>query len=188
MMLPCLTATVSESRVSMGEPVPELENAVKQTQANNDGSPRCRVLVIDDDVDIRESTAAVISMLGHDVETAVDGPSGVEAGRIFLPQLVLLDVGLPGMDGYGVARLVRVEPWGTRVLLAAMTGWVRDSDRDAATNAGFDVHVAKPVNLRTLQDLIERAASAHGLPGMAASADIVVDTERVVPRPSRVPS
>ena len=155
----------------MGGLVPELENAVKQTQANNDGVPRCRVLVIDDDTDILDSTAAVIRMIGHDVETAVDGPSGVEVGRTFLPQLVLLDVGLPGMDGYRVARLVRAEPWGERVLLAAMTGWVRDTDRDAATEAGFDVHVSKPVNLRTLQDLIERAASVHGAPGTTASGE-----------------
>ena len=159
----------SELLFSIGVLVPKLENAVKQTQVTNDGTPRCRVLVIDDDTDIRESTAAVISMIGHDVETAADGPSGVAVGRIFLPQLVLLDVGLPGMDGYGVARLVRAEPWGERVLLAAMTGRVRDTDRDAATEAGFDVHVPKPVNLRALQDLIERASSGHGPPDMATS-------------------
>ena len=119
--------------------------------------PRCRVLVIDDDVDIRDSTAMVIRLLGHDVVVAADGAAGMDEGRIFQPDLVLLDVGLPGVDGHDVARAMRTEEWGQRALLAAVTGWARESDRVAAEAAGFDVHLPKPVDLGTLRDLIARA-------------------------------
>ena len=117
----------------------------------------CRVLIIDDNVDIRESVAAVITLLGHDVVTAIDGEAGMLSGRDFQPDLVLMDVGLPGMSGYDVATLMRAESWGQRAVLAAMTGWAQESDRKRAEAAGFDVHVPKPVELRTLRELIARA-------------------------------
>jgi CheY-like chemotaxis protein len=122
----------------------------------------CRVLVIDDNADIVESVAAVMRLLGHDVVTAPDGESGMEAGRTFAPHLVLMDVGLPGKDGYETARLMRAEPWGAQALLAAMTGWAREADRMQAEDAGFDAHVAKPVDLRTLRGLVTRAVAASG--------------------------
>ncbi|MES3033511.1 MAG: response regulator [Gemmatimonadota bacterium] len=120
---------------------------------------RCRVLVIDDNADIRESVATVISLLGHDVLTASDGEEGVRAGRELQPDLVLMDVGLPGLSGYDVAQLMRAEPWGQRAVLAAMTGWAQESDRLKAEAAGFDVHVPKPVELKTLRELIARAGT-----------------------------
>jgi len=119
------------------------------------------VLVIDDDADIRDSTAMVIRLLGHDVVIAADGAAGIDEGRIFLPDLVLLDVGLPGVDGHDVARAMRTEEWGQRALLAAVTGWARETDRLAAETAGFDVHLPKPVDLGTLRDLIARALLAQ---------------------------
>ncbi len=120
---------------------------------------RCRVLVIDDNADIRESVATVISLLGHQVLTAIDGEEGMQSGRQFQPDLVLMDVGLPGMSGYDVAQLMRAEAWGRRAVLAAMTGWAQESDRQQAVAAGFDVHVPKPVELRTLRELIARAVA-----------------------------
>lgn len=135
------------------------------TSAGMDGTTdattrRCRVLAIDDNADIRESLAVVIRLLGHDVVIAADGEHGLAAAREMLPDLVLLDVGLPGMDGYADARAMRAEPWAPRALLVAMTGWARESDRERATEAGFDTHAAKPVDLRTLKALIERATGA----------------------------
>lgn len=127
----------------------------------NTEGPRCRVLVIDDDADIRDSTAMVLRLLGHDVISAADGVSGMEEGRVFQPDLVLLDVGLPGVDGHDVARAIRTEEWGRRALLAAVTGWARESDRLAAEAAGFDVHLPKPVDLGTLRELIARATPAQ---------------------------
>ncbi len=121
---------------------------------------RCRVLVIDDDADVRESTAMVIRMLGHDVVTAGDGLAGMEQGRLLEPQLVLLDVGLPGADGHEVARQMRAESWGQRALLAAMTGWVDDAAKAQSTAAGFDLHLCKPVTLTTLRDVLTQASSA----------------------------
>jgi CheY-like chemotaxis protein len=121
---------------------------------------RCRVLVVDDDADVRESTADVIRLLGHEVVTACDGRSALDEGHSFAPELVLLDVGLPGTDGHEVARRIRNEPWGRRTLLAAMTGWVQDSDRAATAAAGFDMHLSKPVPLTTLRDVLARASRA----------------------------
>lgn len=122
----------------------------------------CRVLVIDDNEDIRESVAAVITLLGHEVITAGDGEVGMQSGCAFLPDLVLMDVGLPGLSGYEVVKLMRAEPWGQRAVLAAMTGWAQEADRQKATAAGFDVHVPKPVDLRTLRELIARAVALPG--------------------------
>jgi len=120
---------------------------------------RCRVLVIDDDADIRDSTAMVIEMLGHDVVIAADGPSGLAEGRAFQPDLVLLDLGLPGADGHDVARAMRAEAWGLRAMLVAVTGRAGEAHRRVAEAAGFDLHLAKPVDLGTLSEIIARAAA-----------------------------
>ena len=130
---------------------------------------RCRVLVIDDDADIRDSTAMVIRMLGHEVAIAVDGPSGMIEGRAFQPDLVLLDLGLPGADGHDVARAMRAEPWGQRAMLAAVTGRAGEAHRRVAEAAGFDVHVAKPVDLGTLSEMISRAAALQAMREAPAS-------------------
>ncbi len=121
-----------------------------------------RVLAIDDNADIRESLAVVIRLLGHEVVTAADGESGLDEGRRFGPDVVLMDVGLPGLDGYAVARLMRQEAWGRRAYLVAMTGWTAASDRRAAEAAGFDAHVAKPVELRRLRELIATGCTDAG--------------------------
>jgi len=125
---------------------------------------RCRVLVIDDDADIRDSTAMVIRMLGYEVAIAVDGPSGLAEGRVFQPDLVLLDLGLPGADGHDVAGAMRAEPWGQRAMLAAVTGRAGEAVRRAAEAAGFDIHLVKPVDLGTLSEIISRAASHRAMP------------------------
>jgi CheY-like chemotaxis protein len=128
---------------------------------HGDAHSRVRVLIIDDNADIRDSLAVVIRLLGADAASAPDGEQGLAAGCVTPPDLVLLDVGLPGMDGYGVARSIRAHEWGQRTFLVAMTGWTRDSDRALAAAAGFDTHVAKPVDVRTLRTLLERAAPSR---------------------------
>jgi len=124
---------------------------------------RCRVLAVDDNVDILESLSVVIDLLGHDVRTAVDGGTALAAGREFAPHLVLLDVGLPGMSGYEVATLIRAEEWGRRAVLVAVTGWAREEDGVLTQRSGFDVHVIKPVDLRLLLTLIDRALRGGGV-------------------------
>src|SRR5262249_34854516 len=105
------------------------------------GCPPRRVLVVDDHWDGAESTAALLRIQGHEVRTAHDGPEALEAARAFRPQVVLLDIGLPGMDGYEVARRLRQEPESGGVVLVAVTGYGRDEDRRAAAAAGFDHHL-----------------------------------------------
>ncbi|HEX4882664.1 MAG TPA: ATP-binding protein [Casimicrobiaceae bacterium] len=120
--------------------------------------PKLRVLVVDDNADIAESTAMLLRMLGHDVETALDGLEAIERARATGPDVVLLDIGLPRMSGYDVARALRAHPATRLSTIVACTGYGRDEDRDLATAAGFDRHTVKPVEAQTLVDILARAA------------------------------
>lgn len=112
-----------------------------------------RVLVIDDNVDLAETLAEVLEVSGHEVRIAHDGPSGIKAQEEFHPGLILLDIGLPGMNGYDVARRLRKEiP--AKVVLVAVTGYGQESDRLRAREAGFDHHVVKPLQLEVLDALV----------------------------------
>jgi two-component system CheB/CheR fusion protein len=114
-----------------------------------------RVLVVDDNADAAQSLSMLLLTLdGIRVRTALSGPEALEAGDAFHPHLVLLDLGMPGMDGYEAARLIRQEPWGRTVLLAAVTGWGQSEHRLRAASAGFDRHLTKPVVLETLEELL----------------------------------
>lgn len=104
-----------------------------------------RVLVVDDSVEVAESAALLLRMLGHTVEVAHTGCAALEAARAFRPEVILLDVGLPGMTGYEVARALRAEPEQRGVALAALTGHAHDEDRRRTQEAGFDVHLTKPL-------------------------------------------
>lgn len=120
--------------------------------------PQCRVLVIEDNVDAANSLAMLLEMLGHETRIAHDGLEGVRVAAEFRPQLVLLDIGLPKLGGYEVARRIRGESWGEDVTLAAVTGWGQETDRDRAEEAGFDRHLTKPMDLKTLKDLLANVA------------------------------
>jgi CheY-like chemotaxis protein len=107
-------------------------------------------------------TAALLAEIGCDVEVAADGPAGVERIVRVRPDLALVDIGLPGMDGFEVARRVRAaitEP----MLLVAVTGYSRDQDRAQASAAGFDMHLAKPLQVDALTKLVERSRLAAAL-------------------------
>jgi signal transduction histidine kinase/integral membrane sensor domain MASE1/CheY-like chemotaxis protein len=114
-----------------------------------------RILVVDDNTDSAESLAMVLRLGGHDVRTAPDGPSAFEAVRSFSPEVILLDIALPGMSGYDVARTLR-SAGGARPFLIALTGYGQEQDKRRAQEAGFDLHFAKPVDLERL----DRALSA----------------------------
>jgi signal transduction histidine kinase/ActR/RegA family two-component response regulator len=118
---------------------------------------RRRVLVIEDGEDNRVTLRAALENLGHEVLDAPDGISGAETAIQHAPEVVLVDIGLPGMDGYEVARRIRAAR-GAHVLLVALTGYGQPEDRRAALAAGFDVHLTKPVELSALEAVIERAA------------------------------
>ncbi|WP_148591937.1 PAS domain-containing hybrid sensor histidine kinase/response regulator [Aquisphaera giovannonii] len=117
-----------------------------------------RVLIVDDNVDLARSLARLLTLLGHEVRMAYDGEAGLEEARSFRPDVVLLDIGLPRMDGYQVARLLREEDCGRDARIIAITGYGHDEDRRRSREAGIDYHLVKPIDYRSLMPLLESAA------------------------------
>jgi PAS domain S-box-containing protein len=116
---------------------------------------KCRILVVDDNADSADSLAAMLEMLGHDVCIAYDGLAAIDEAVKFDPAVVLLDIGLPELNGYEVARRIRREKNGSKMLLIAMTGWGQDEDKDRATEAGFDLHMTKPLDPMALERVLD---------------------------------
>ncbi len=114
-----------------------------------------RILVVDDNHDSAESMALLLTLLGHVAEARFEGEGLADYARTFRPDLVLLDIGLPGRSGYDVVRELRADPDLANIGVAAMTGFDRDADRRAGTQAGFDAHFVKPVDLKALIELID---------------------------------
>jgi len=112
-----------------------------------------RVLVVDDSVDSAETLGELLRIWGHDVRLAHDGPAAVAAARDYRPDVILLDIGLPGMDGFAVARQLAAEGLKTR-LLVALTGYGEQADKQRSQAAGFHHHLVKPVDPEALQKLI----------------------------------
>jgi CheY-like chemotaxis protein len=115
-----------------------------------------RILVVDDLNDAAASLALVCELYGAQSRVARNGLEALSVGATFLPDVVLMDISMPHMDGYEAARRLRAESWGTAVVLIALTGWGRQGDIDAARLAGFDGHLLKPVGAEALIDLITR--------------------------------
>jgi CheY-like chemotaxis protein/nitrogen-specific signal transduction histidine kinase len=113
-----------------------------------------RVLVADDNRDAAESLAALLRLLGHEVRVAFDGIATLETARTYHPQVVLLDIGMPGLDGYQVAQRLRDQPEYRDALLIALTGWGQQDDLRRSQEAGFDHHLVKPVELTALRELL----------------------------------
>ncbi|MDC3954011.1 GAF domain-containing protein [Polyangium jinanense] len=118
-----------------------------------------KVLVVDDNVDGAESLAELLQLTGHTTEVAHTGPSALVAARAFEPDVVFLDIGLPGMTGYEVAQRLRAEEGLGRVVLVALTGWGTEEDRRQAREAGFDYHLTKPVDLQEVQRIVDGVAA-----------------------------
>jgi PAS domain S-box-containing protein len=116
-------------------------------------SPR-RILVVDDNRDSADSLAVLLQLTGSETRTAYDGAQALDMAAEFHPDVVLLDIGLPRMSGYEVARRMRTEPWGKSIVLLAMTGWGQDEDRARSMEAGFNAHLVKPVDLNVLSALL----------------------------------
>jgi two-component system, sensor histidine kinase len=110
-----------------------------------------KVLVIEDNADAAASLQMLLELVGHEVRTAASGPAGVAAATAFVPDVVLCDIGLPGMSGYDVARALRQEPGLAGTTIVALTGYGRDEDQAKARAAGFDVHLTKPVEYEALR-------------------------------------
>jgi signal transduction histidine kinase/CheY-like chemotaxis protein len=132
-----------------------------------DSTEGLRVLVVDDNSDVAESIAMLLELQGHQVEIANDGPQALTAALRFAPEVVVLDIGLPGMDGYEVARRLRARPATKQpMLLIALTGYGREEDREQALAAGCDHHLIKPADLEELKALIAvHQATRNGMTG-----------------------
>jgi signal transduction histidine kinase len=113
-----------------------------------------RILIVDDNRDAADTMAMMLRLDGGIVETAHDGPQALQAAEQFRPDMVLLDIGIPGMNGYEVARRIRAQPWGVGMVLIAQTGWGQEEDRRRTREAGFDEHLTKPVDHARLVALI----------------------------------
>jgi CheY-like chemotaxis protein len=116
-----------------------------------------RILVVDDNKDSATTLAMLLRLNGNDIRTAHDGIEAMEVADTFHPEIVLLDIGLPKLNGYDVARRIRQQRWGQDVLLIALTGWGNDEDRRLSQEAGFNFHIVKPVDLAALEELLARA-------------------------------
>jgi CheY-like chemotaxis protein len=124
-------------------------SASEPARAGDDDAPALanrRILIVDDNRDGTESLAMLLELMGHLAETAYDGEHALEIAETTRPEVVLLDLGMPGLSGYDVCRRIRARPWGRDVVLIALTGWGQEADRRRTKEAGFDHHMVKPVD------------------------------------------
>jgi DNA-binding response OmpR family regulator len=141
-------------------PIPALgDNRHDEQGASRElpAGPARRILVVDDNRDAAESLSLMLTLMGNEVRTAFDGYAALTAADDFRPEVVLLDIGLPALDGYEVCRRMRQQDWSRDVLIVALTGWGQDEDRRRSERAGFDHHLVKPVEMKDLGPLLARA-------------------------------
>jgi CheY-like chemotaxis protein len=149
----------SEFRVRL----PVMADAPRQRPAPTSPPPfpPLRILIVDDNHDAAEGLGTLLQALGATVAVAYSGPEALDLLDVVVPDVVLLDIGMPGMDGYDVARHIRSTARHAGVLLIALTGWGQDDDRARAARAGFDEHLVKPPDINRLRSLlVERAGNA----------------------------
>jgi CheY-like chemotaxis protein len=133
----------------------DMANANPMTAAAVKTTPkRFRILVVDDNHDSALSLAMMLSIMGHETRTAHDGESAVATAESFLPEVVLLDIGLPKLNGYEVAQRIREKDWGASMFLIAVTGWGQEEDRQRSSEVGLNVHMVKPVEPSALEKLL----------------------------------
>ena len=120
-----------------------------------------RVLVADDNVDAAESMAMLLELAGHDVRVVHDGLAAVKVAEAFQPEIVLLDIGMPTLNGYEAARRIRDLDPDRKIRLVAISGYAQQEDRIQSKEAGFDLHLVKPVDTRVLRDFIAKPLSSQ---------------------------
>jgi CheY-like chemotaxis protein len=129
------------------------EHAIRAAAATQ---PRHRILVADDNPDALESLALLLECDGHEVWKAANGAEAFELAEKCQPQLALLDIGMPVIDGYEAARRIRSETWGKAMMLVALSGWGQSSDVQRSRDSGFDTHLVKPASFDALAQLLAR--------------------------------
>ena len=133
---------------------PETIPSVQAEDERRVGGPGRRVLVVDDNRDSAASMALMMRLMGDEVRTAHDGAEALEAAEAFRPQVILMDVGMPRLNGYETTRRIREQPWGRSVAIVALTGWGQEGDKVRSQEAGCDGHLVKPVALPDLERLL----------------------------------
>jgi PAS domain S-box-containing protein len=147
--------TVRLAAVSAGADSPEVE---RRAPALGDSSAR-RVLIVDDSVDAAESLAMLLAFEGHEIHTAHDGADAVRTAERLRPDIVLMDIGLPILNGYEACRRIRSQPWGAAITMVAITGWGQEDDHEQFAAVGFDLHLVKPVDHDELLRVVASARS-----------------------------
>jgi CheY-like chemotaxis protein/nitrogen-specific signal transduction histidine kinase len=148
----------------------EVEMGTQPAECERKGQSR-RILLIDDNVDLTTTMSALLRLGGHEVAVCCDGPSGIDAATELQPEVILVDIGLPGMNGYEVAGRLRKMPVFDRTVLVAVTGYGQADDRRRAREAGFDHHLVKPVFFEALQQLLNSPSLPARLQGAVSEAD-----------------
>jgi CheY-like chemotaxis protein len=139
--------------------LPAVRPAVAGQAGGEGGQPERRltsrrVLVVDDNSDAAESLAMMLTLMGNEVRTARDGLEGVAAAAEFGPDVILLDIGMPRLNGYDACRRIREQPAGKGAVIIALTGWGQEEDKRRSQEAGFDGHLVKPVEPAALEGLL----------------------------------
>ncbi|HKQ56690.1 MAG TPA: PAS domain S-box protein [Candidatus Eisenbacteria bacterium] len=138
---------------TLAEP-PRSAAAATPEATEADGGPALHILVVDDNEDAASSFSLLVRRLGHETRTARDGVEALQVAAEFRPEIVFLDIGLPKLNGYEVARAIRGQSWGRSVFLIALTGWGQEDDKRLAFESGFDLHLVKPVDPASVGELI----------------------------------
>jgi CheY-like chemotaxis protein len=136
----------------------ETQRRSASAETNKSAARPLRVLVVDDSVDMADTLAMVVNGLGHDVRKAYDGSSSLEAALDYQPHIMFLDIGLPGLDGYKLAKRIREQQALRDVVLVALTGYGQESDRQRSLVAGFNHHLTKPLDLKKLEQILTTAS------------------------------
>ena len=134
----------------------KFEVATSEPTSLPDQKNSLKVLVVDDNIDVSTVVGYMLEEIGHEYEVVHDGPSALDAARYYKPDVVLLDIGLPGMNGYEVCRALRGDPQFKHLPIIAQTGWGHDQDKESARDAGFNSHLTKPVSLEDLEKALHK--------------------------------
>ena len=115
---------------------------------------RRRILIVDDNIDILMSMEMLLDLMGYIVATASNGLEAIDTARTFPPDLILMDIGMPQLNGYAVAKEIRKQSWGEKIFIVALTGLGHEQDKQDAKEAGFDFHITKPIKIDMLKRLL----------------------------------
>ncbi|MBC7684110.1 MAG: response regulator [Bdellovibrionales bacterium] len=147
-MLPCLPdQALPEGGAPSGSPLP--------------ASTGLKVLVADDNADLVDILSSFLELMGHQTVVALDGRQAFEVAKRELPSMAILDIGMPGMNGYELAQAIRAEPWGRAMTLVAATGWGNEEDQNRTKAAGFDIHMTKPISMEKLSEILDQLSAGQ---------------------------